>query len=169
MPVRLDQVPGSGGTPPDVGSGGGVKGGADPGGVPSGTPVKCRAAPSGALNIGTAFATSGELRCSAGGGVPVSAGSGEIGPSSLTCQVGPGLGSRPPPITLVPFISQIAGVPSLFCQTMPAMLSPLKSLGPITYQEAPGLSSSPPPMIEVPLSSQIAGVPSLFCHRMSAI
>src|SRR5437660_12702343 len=124
---------------------------------------------SGALRTGTRFAASGVLRCSAGGCKSAPVGSSEIGPSSLTFQAEPGLGSTPPPMIEVPFISQIAGVPSVFCQMMSALPSPLKSLGPITCHDDPGLISTPPAMVEVPFISQIAGIPLLFCHRMSSL
>jgi hypothetical protein len=38
--------------------------------------------------------------------------------SAQTCQVGPGLPMLPPPMTLVPFISQMAACPSVFCHRM---------------------------------------------------
>ena len=41
---------------------------------------------------------------------------------------------------LVPFITQIAGVPSLFCQRMSALPSPLKSPVPATCQLGPGFA-----------------------------
>ena len=43
------------------------------------------------------------------------------------CQVGPGLASPSPPISVVPLISQIAGVPLSFCHRMSDLPSPLKS------------------------------------------
>jgi ABC-type Mn2+/Zn2+ transport system permease subunit len=38
--------------------------------------------------------------------------------SAQTCQVGPGLPMLPPPMTLVPFISQMAACPLVFCHRM---------------------------------------------------
>src|ERR1043166_3906234 len=49
-------------------------------------------------------------------------------PEAMTCQAVPGLVSAPPPMIDVPFISQIAGVPSLFCQRKSDKASALKSL-----------------------------------------
>ena len=50
-------------------------------------------------------------------------------PAPLISQLGPGLNGpiAPANVTLVPSISQIAGVPSSFCHRMSASLSPLKS------------------------------------------
>ena len=45
---------------------------------------------------------------------------------------------------LVPFISQIAGVPSSFCQRMSALPSPLKSPLPATCQVGRGVPPPPP-------------------------
>ena len=61
---------------------------------------------------------------------------------------------------LVPFISQIAGVPSLPCQRMSALPSPLKSPVPTTLQPGPGVVRAPAPTMLVPFISQIADVPS---------
>src|SRR5262252_2115008 len=96
---------------------------------------------------------------------------------------------------LVPFISQTNGRPSVFCQMMSALPSPLKSLVPITCQDEPELGSTPPPIIDVPFNSpvpitchegpelgsapapirlvlfisQMNGKPSVFCQMMSAL
>ena len=71
---------------------------------------------------------------------------------------------------LVPFINQIADVPSLFCQRMSALPSPLKSPVPATCQPSPGFARAPPPMKLVPFISQIARcVSSSVCQRMSAL
>ena len=50
---------------------------------------------------------------------------------------------RPPPITLVPFISQIAAWPFAFCHRMSEWPSPLKSPVPIAFQLGPGLGPRP--------------------------
>ena len=63
----------------------------------------------------------------------------------------------------VPFISQIAAVPSSFCHRMSALPSPLKSPVPLTCQLGPGLTSRRrlAGHTVVPFISQIAGVPPL--------
>ena len=70
---------------------------------------------------------------------------------------------------LVPFISQIAGVPSLPCHRMSDLPSPLKSPLPLTCQLGPGLNEPAALTVTavVPSISQIEGVPSLPCHKMS--
>src|SRR5262249_50672002 len=70
---------------------------------------------------------------------------------------------------LSPSISQIAGVPSLFCHRMSALVSKLKSPVALICQVGPGLNdpAAPVDVAVKPCISQIAGVPSLFCHRMS--
>src|SRR5262249_18998851 len=87
----------------------------------------------------------------------------------IRCQDELGLGSATMLVGVVPFISQIAGVPSLFCQTMSALRSPLTSSAPMMCHEGPGLGSATPLVGVVPFISQIAGVPSLFCHSRSLI
>ena len=91
-------------------------------------------------------------------------------PVPIACQLGPGMElTAPPPITLVPFISQIAAWPSpAFCKRMSACPSPLKSPVPISVQLGPGLGpADPPPITFVPFISQIAPWPDVFRHRMS--
>jgi len=71
-------------------------------------------------------------------------------------------------IAEVPFISQIAAWPSLFCHRMSAWPSLLKSPVPMVCQLDPGLPRLAAPMMFVPSISQIAASPLEFCHRMSA-
>src|SRR6202035_1255225 len=79
-----------------------------------------------------------------------------------TCQLGPGLPRLPPPITVVPFISQIATSPLLFCHNTSDFPSPLKSPVATACQLGPGLPRLPPPITVVPFISQIATSPLLF-------
>src|ERR1700722_6022687 len=91
-------------------------------------------------------------------------------PIPTAFQAGPGLGlTGPPPIKLLPFISQIEAWPVLvFCHRMSAWPSPLKSPVPIAFQFGPGLGlTGPPPVRVFPLMSQIDACPLVFCHRMS--
>src|SRR5262249_30799897 len=80
-----------------------------------------------------------------------------------------------PVIGVVPFISQIAGNPSLFCHRISALPSLLKSPVVMACHEGPGAACTAPFIItdafiiDVPFISQIAGTPSAFCHRMSAL
>ena len=76
----------------------------------------------------------------------------------------PGIGvTAPPPIKVVPFISQIAACPSVFCHRMSEWPSPLKSPDPIAFQPAPGVGvTAPPPIKVVPFISQIAACPLVF-------
>src|SRR6266545_334982 len=89
----------------------------------------------------------------------------------MMSQSAPGLPGPTAPSTdtrLVPFINQIAGVPSVFCHRMSDLLSPLKSPAPSTCQLGPGVNPTfPADTTSVPFINQIAGVPSVFCHRMS--
>src|SRR5262249_28757252 len=89
-------------------------------------------------------------------------------PMAMICHVGPALENAAADTKEVLFISQMAGVPSVFCQTMSAIPSPLKSPAPITCQVDPGLApASAPETRFVPSINQIAGDASLFCQRMS--
>ena len=87
---------------------------------------------------------------------------------SLGLQLGPGL-NEPAALldnTLLPFINQIAGVPSLPCHRMSDLLSPLKSPVALICQLGPGLNE-PAALADttlVPSMSQIAGVPSVPCR-----
>ena len=86
------------------------------------------------------------------------------GPDRFPTWPGVGADPLPPPITLVPFISQIAAWPSpAFCKRMSACPSPLKSPVPISVQLGPGLGpADPPPIRLVPFISQIAPWPVVF-------
>src|SRR5947209_1972012 len=88
-------------------------------------------------------------------------------PVPTAYQLTPGLPRLPPPIRLVPFISQMATSPVAFCHRTSARLSPLKSPVPIVCQLGPGLPRLPPPITLVPFNSQIAISPLLLCHRKS--
>src|ERR1700738_504488 len=57
----------------------------------------------------------------------------------MRCQLGPGLPRLPPPITLVPFSSQITTSPVSFCHKMSEKPSPLKSPDPFGCQLGSGL------------------------------
>ena len=71
-------------------------------------------------------------------------------PVPTAVQPGPGLGlTAPPPITLVPFISQIAACPLAFCNRMSASPSALKSPVPTAFQLGPGLGPSAAPADDV--------------------
>jgi hypothetical protein len=81
----------------------------------------------------------------------------------IACQLAPGLnGSVPPPTGVVPFISQTAGCPSLFCHRMSGLPSLLKSPAAITCQDAPGFGSVTVLVTLPPFISQICGSPSSF-------
>src|SRR5262245_4098296 len=92
-------------------------------------------------------------------------------PVPLICQSGPGLNApaAAPEMKFRPFISQIAGVPSLFCHRMSDLPSALKSPVALICQLGPGLNgpTAPTDTAVVPFISQIAGVPSLPCQTMS--
>src|SRR6266404_635942 len=88
-------------------------------------------------------------------------------PVPTACQLGPGLATLPPPITLVPFSSQMAISPLLFCHRISERPSPLKSPVPTACQLGPGLPRLPPPMTLVPFISQRTTSPLSFCHRTS--
>src|SRR5215469_14294313 len=88
----------------------------------------------------------------------------------MTCQLGPGLAATtPPPIALVPFISQIATEPSSFCHTRSDGPLPNQSPVPLRCQLGPGLPILAVPVTVAPFISQIAALPSSFCHRMSEV
>ena len=93
-------------------------------------------------------------------------------PVPLISQLGPGLNGPAAPAngTLLPFISQIAGIPLSFCHRMSDMPSPLKSPSSSMCQLGPGLNGPTGPA-NVALAwlciNQIMGVPSLFCSRTS--
>src|SRR5262249_38058783 len=59
--------------------------------------------------------------------------------------------------------------PSVFCQMMSDLPSPLKSPVPITCQVGPELGSTALPVSDVPFMNQITGCPSSLCHRMSVL
>ena len=69
---------------------------------------------------------------------------------------------------VVPFISQIAAAPSLFCQRMSVLPSLLKSAAAITCHDGPGFASVTVLVALVPFISQICGRP-LFWRMMSAL
>src|SRR5258705_11709626 len=80
----------------------------------------------------------------------------------------PGLAKDAPDRSDVPFISQIAGVPSVFWHAMSALPSPLKSPAPTTCHAEPGLNPATLPEVRfVPFMNQTTGVPSSCCQRMS--
>ena len=83
-------------------------------------------------------------------------------PVLFICQLGPGLNepTAPADVTLVPSISQIAGVPSWPCQRMSLFTSSLKSPVPLICQLGPGLNEPAAPVDTtfVPSISQIAGM-----------
>jgi hypothetical protein len=72
----------------------------------------------------------------------------------ITCQSDPGLNEPAAPIdtTLVPSISQIAGVPFWPCHRMSDLPSPLKSPAPLISQLGPGLNgpTAPTEVLVVP-------------------
>jgi hypothetical protein len=73
------------------------------------------------------------------------------------------------PMTLVPFISQIAASPLSFCHRMSERPSWLKSPTPMTCQLGPGLPMLPPPRRLEPLVFQIAASPLSFYHNRSTM
>ena len=86
-------------------------------------------------------------------------------PVPIAFQLGPGLGlTVPPPVSVVPFISQIEAWPVFaFCHRRSEWPSLLKSPVPISVQLGPGLGlSAPPPTKEFPLISQIEAWPVLL-------
>jgi len=81
---------------------------------------------------------------------------------------GSGVADNRAAVTVAPFISQIAIVPSLFRHRMSSEKpSPVKSSAPIAVHAVPGLPMTGAAIGVAPFISQIATVPSLFCHRMS--
>src|SRR5262249_20585948 len=72
--------------------------------------------------------------------------------AAITCQAEPGFASVMVLVTLVPFISQICGVPSKFCRTMSALASLLKSAAASTVH-AGGVDIVAEDAIVVPLSN----------------
>src|SRR5579863_396716 len=89
-------------------------------------------------------------------------------PVPTAFQADPGLAlTTPPPTRLLPFISQIAACPDVFCQRMSERPLSKKSPVPIVFQLGPGLGfTDPPPAVLAPFISQIAACPFAFCHRM---
>src|ERR1700733_5683495 len=87
----------------------------------------------------------------------------------MACQLVPRLATGPPPILVVPSISQIETWPlTVFCQRMSEFPSWLKSPVPTAFQLGPRLATGPPPILVVPSISQIETWPlTVFCHRMS--
>src|ERR1700722_8182731 len=92
-------------------------------------------------------------------------------PVPIACQAGPGLGlTGPPPMSLLPFISQIETWPLVvFWKSTSERPSPLKSPVPIAFQACPGLGlTAPPPIKVLPFISQIETWPLLvFWNRIS--
>src|SRR5215471_18162229 len=89
-------------------------------------------------------------------------------PMASTCQALPGLTNDAPDTSDVPFISHTAGVPSVFCHSMSALPSPLKSPVPSARHAGPGLNPAAAPAVSVvPSRNQMTGVPSVFCQRRS--
>src|SRR3954466_4316441 len=90
-------------------------------------------------------------------------------PVPTICQPAPPAPTEPPPILVVPFISQIqTPVPLFCCHRMSDLLSLLKSPVPTISQPAPPAPAEPPPICWVPFISQIqTPVPLSCCHRMS--
>ena len=79
-------------------------------------------------------------------------------PVPTAFQLGPGLATGPPPILVVPSISQIETWPlTVFCHRMSEFPSWLKSPVPTAFQLGPGLTepAGPPPIFVVPSISQI--------------
>jgi hypothetical protein len=68
-------------------------------------------------------------------------------PVALICQPGPGLNGPTAPVAsaVTPSISQIAGVPSLFCHRMSDLPSALKSPLSLICQLGPGLNGPTAP------------------------
>src|SRR5258708_30746530 len=65
-------------------------------------------------------------------------------------------------------MSHSEAVPSLFCQRMSDLPSPLKSPAPMTCHDGPGLRPTlAPERMFRPFISQTAAVPSVFWNRMS--
>src|SRR5262249_38174487 len=85
-------------------------------------------------------------------------------------QVCPGLVSVVVPVTVVPFMVQMVGVPSVFCSRMADLLSPLSLPTPTGAELAPALPTVAGSRIEGPLSSHTPTSPVVvLCHRMSAL
>src|SRR5882672_3432924 len=86
----------------------------------------------------------------------------------MTCQEVPGFCREEPDRRHVLFISHTDVDPLVFCHSMSAMASLLKSPVPIACQLEPGLKpATPPPVKFNPSTNQITGVPSSFCQRIS--
>src|ERR1700719_1427572 len=85
----------------------------------------------------------------------------------MTCQDGGGAGNATALIIDVPFISQMAGVPSLFCHRMSPLPSPLKFPDPTICQDDGGPESVAMLVTFVPFISQIWGVPLMFWNIRS--
>src|SRR6185437_2524617 len=92
-------------------------------------------------------------------------------PVPTAFQEGPGLAlTVPPPTMLVPFISQIATDPLVFCQRISDRPLSKKSPVPIAFQAGPGLGLTvPPPRSVFPFRFQIAVCPFAFCQRMLSV
>src|ERR1051326_1821673 len=90
-------------------------------------------------------------------------------PAPITRQEAPGFVSAALATTEVPFITQIIGVPFVFCHRMSGLPSPLKSSPAITCQDDPGFASVTVLVALVPFINQICGVPSLLCRTMSVL
>src|SRR5580693_7387826 len=79
----------------------------------------------------------------------------------------PPVPAEPPPIWVVPFISQIQVLVPFF-HRMSDLPSPLKSPVPAMLHPAPPVPAGPLPIWVVPFISHIQAPPVLaFCHRMS--
>src|SRR5712691_7912125 len=90
-------------------------------------------------------------------------------PLGTGCQDVPGLAITGSAVTVAPFISQIATVPSVFRHRISSEKpSPVKLPVPIAFHDVPGLAMTGSAVTVAPFISQIATEPSVFCHRMSA-
>src|SRR5918997_6255244 len=90
-------------------------------------------------------------------------------PVSTICQPALPAPAEPPPLLVVPFISQIqTPVPLSCCHTMSDLPSLLKSPVSTICQPALPAPADPPPLLVVPFICQIeTSVPLSCCHRMS--
>src|SRR3954451_3564115 len=88
-------------------------------------------------------------------------------PVSTICHPASPAPAEPPPILVVPSISQMeTPVPLFCCHRISDLPSLLKSPVSIICQPAPPAPAEPPPIVVVPSISQIqTPVPLFCCHR----
>src|SRR6202020_2889240 len=81
----------------------------------------------------------------------IAAGGASYQVSPIPCQLGPGLATEPPPMIVLPFMSQTETWPLLvFCIRISEPPPPV----PTACQLGPGSATGPPPIMLLPLISQ---------------